>query len=296
MGTTLLHHAHVGLVWSNMLTLTGHYMYTWTKDAMRTGMNGVASAPDGKSTWANTKAVNAKDGSMQVLGVDLKLDGGWLGDGYIGFSSIKCSNAGVLMDTMEVIHSQGGWQFTNNYLGDRGTGTVNSIGFQYTFSLAAFMLRPQAWWGQGADLTLQVFGMYNSISGIEAEGVVSNAGKVAGTDGYGTKKFKTGGQLLYTPLPFFSVGARLDLVQPNLDNSTHNFTVISPRLVFRTDFVTHEMVIIQYQYYSYGSWYNDPTFTTVKAAMPYPYGGGGPLFFPTGPDKHTITIAASMWW
>jgi hypothetical protein len=299
MGTTLLHHLHVGAVVNNMFTLTGHYMYTWTKDTMRTGMNGAGSdvTPDKSSTWANSKVNNAKDGSMQILGVDLKMDGGYLGDGYIGFSSIKCKNAGVLMDTIEVLHSQGGWQFTNNFLGDRGNGTVNSIGFQYTFSLAAFMLRPQAWWGQGSDLTLQVFGMYNLISGVDNSGIVSNAGQVSGADGYGTKKFKAGGQLLYTPLPFISIGTRFDMVQPNLDNSNHNFMVFSPKLVFRTDFVTHEMVILQYQYYSYGSWYNyNGNFTQQKASMPYPYGGGGPLFFPGNPDKHTFTIAASMWW
>ena len=307
-GTTLLHHAHAGLLWANMLTLTGHYMYAWTKDAMRTSMNGTGGAgqatvpkpntlpeaPQLDSSWSGTSSVNARDGSMRVLGADLRLDGGWMGIGYLGFSSIKCSNAGVLMDAIEVIHSQGGWQLTNNYLGAAGNGTINSIGFQYTFSLAAFLLRPQTWWGQGRDLTVQVFGMYNTITGLS-----SDSTDIKGTDGFGTRKLKLGGQTLYTPLPYLSFGARFDYLKPNMDNSTHNFWVVSPRLIFRTEFVTHEQIIIQYQYYSYGSWYTTRGFGTSfvnPATLPSPYGGTGPLFYPTQPDKHTITIAASMWW
>jgi hypothetical protein len=295
MGTTLLHHAHVGAVYMNMLTLTGHYMYTWTKDAMRTNANAALVAGPTSDTDPTlackapicTNLYNAADGSMRILGVDLKLDGGWMGDGYIGFSSIKAANAGVLSDAIEVLHSQGGWQFTNNYFGNRGNGTVNSLAFQYTFSLAAFMMRPQAWWGQGSDLTLQVFGMYNRISGLG-----STAQTITSTDGFGTKKFKVGGQALYTPWTILSIGARFDYLQPNMDNSTHNFWVVSPRLVFHTAFVTHEQVILQYQFYSYGDWYyNDP-----QRSLPSPYGGNGPQFVPGRPDRNTVTIAANMWW
>ena len=220
------------------------------------------------------------------------------------------------MDAIEVIHSQGGWQFTNNYLGAAGNGTINSIGFQYTFSLAAFLMRPQAWWGQGADLTLQIFGMANFISGITSAFPGNNVpplpnstdpnngwaapsggaygGWIKGPDGFGTKKFKAGAQALYTPWAVMSVGARFDYVEPNLDNSTHNFWVVSPKLVFHTQFVTHEQVILQYQYYSYGSWYKNTA--NNMNSLPFPYGGGGPQFYPAHPDSHTVTIAASMWW
>jgi hypothetical protein len=274
MGTTMLAHAHIGGVFANMLTLTGHAIYTWTSDAMRTDLN---SSDSGK-----------RDGSMRVLGVDLRLDGGWLGDGYLGFSSIKTTNVGVLSDTVEVMHSQGGWQYQANYTGgpfSLGDSTVNSIGFQYTFSLAAFLLRPQVWWGQSADFTVQVFGMYNSISSVAAEDEqeMSLLGK---------HKLKLGTQLLYTPLPFMSAGIRFDSVQPNLDDSTHNFWVLSPRLILHTAFVTREQVMIQYQYYSYGSWYtNSPT-----NSLPFPYGQTGNLWTPLQPDKHTFTVSASMWW
>ena len=280
MGTTLLAHGHVGGVFAQVLTLTGHYMYSWTKDAMRTDINAIPEEQDGPGA-----PYAARDGSMRILGVDLRLDGGWLGDGYLGFSSIKTGNVGALSDTIEVIHSQGGWQYQANYTSSHGDSTVNSIGFQYTFSLAAFLRRPQEWWGQGPDFTIQVFGMYNSISGLAASDEQTMAA-------LGKSKLKLGTQLLYAPLTFMSGGVRFDSVQPNMDDRTHDFWVLSPRLIFRTEFVTREQVMIQYQYYWYGSWYaNNPT-----ASLPFPYGQSGNLWVPVQPDKHTFTIAASMWW
>jgi hypothetical protein len=59
-----------------------------------------------------------------------------------------------------------------------------------------------------------------------------------------------------------------------------------------TAFVTREQVMIQYQYYSYGSWYtNSPT-----NSLPFPDGQTGNLWTPLQPDKHTFTVSASMWW
>jgi hypothetical protein len=314
-GTTLLAHGHIGAIFSNMLTATLHLMYTWTADDARTSLNGqktVSGVNPEDNVWGTadrggTSAANARDGSMRIIGLDLKLDGGWMGDGYVGFSSIKAKNAHVLQDTIEVLHSQGGGQFANNYLGDKGDGTVNSFGFQYTFSLAAFMMRPQAWWGQGADFTAQVFGIYTWITGIGEVLPSTYFAGITGPDGQGAKKLKVGTTLTYTPLPTVSFALRVDRVQPNMSNDTHTFNVFSPRIILRTEFVTHEMITFQYQYYNYGSWYNKQ-FNGESGSggkmpdgmpfpgLPYPYGQAGNLYNPGQIDKHTFTIAASMWW
>jgi hypothetical protein len=127
--------------------------------------------------------------------------------------------------------------------------------------------------------------MLNHISDIAAadEATMSAQGKT---------KLKMGTQLLYTPLPCMSIGERTDWVQPNMSDNTHSFWVWSPRLIFRTEFVTHEQVTIQYQYYNYGSWYT----SNPVGSLPYPYGQAGNLWVPLQPDRHTFTIAASMWW
>jgi len=64
------------------------------------------------------------------------------------------------------------------------------------------------------------------------------------------------------------------------------------RLIFRTEFVTHEQVTIQYQYYSYGSWYT----SNPVGSLHIPTAQAGNLWVPLQPDRHTFTIAASYVW
>jgi hypothetical protein len=267
-GATLLHHLHVGASYAQIATLTGHYMLTWTQDGRATGQT--------------------PDASMRVIGADLRLAGGWMGDGYLGFSSAKGENLNYLGDTLELIHSQGGWQFTQNYLGGDGYGTVNTLALQYTFSVAAFLTRPQAWWGDGADLTIQVNAMYNTISGGEVDGAGNRLDAVVNfRDANGRDKLKWGGQILYTPLPLLSFGLRADLVNPNMDDATQSFAVFAPRAIIRTRFVTHEQVLIQYAMYSY----------KANTRLPYPFDGPGATNPSMGKrDSGVFTIAASMWW
>ena len=63
------------------------------------------------------------------------------------------------------------------------------------------------------------------------------------------------------------------------------FGVFSPRLIFRTDFVTHEQILVQYSRYFYDG----------PAASMYPYntqaGAGG---IP-GSDKNAFQVAAIIW-
>jgi hypothetical protein len=294
MGTTMLAHGHVGAMYQEMLTLTGHVIYTWTMDAMRTDLNSATTPADQvPANYASPDTtpptgLGARDGHLLILGADLRLDGGWMGLGYLGYSHDRAVTVGVLQDTIETMHSQGGWQYAANFTGKSvGNGTLDSIGLQYTFSLAAFLLRPQAFWGQGSDVTVQVFGMYNHISGLDK--LDEPLMKLQGKD-----KLKWGVQGLYTPFAVMSGGLRFDRVQPNMDDSTHTFMVLSPRLIFRTAFVTHEQIQIQYQYYMYGDWYTKAYNTYYS--LPYPYGQIGNLWKPLQPDKHTFTIAASMWW
>lgn len=255
-GSTLLHHAHLGLGFRDMFTVTGHYINTWTRD--------------------NRATMGDPDGNIRVMGGEIKLINSYFGQGYLGFSNLKATNAVVVSDSLEVLHSQGGWQLTNNYFGGNGTGSMNTILFQYRFSLAAFLLRMPQWWGDGSDVVATVFGMYNSIS---TENTPQNGG--------GDKRFKSGLDVLYTPLPVIGFGGRVDLVQPDLDNSRKSFTVLSPRIVLRTNYVTHEQVIIQYQRYLY----NDET------ALPFPFEGPGATFPAMGyRDKGVLTISATMWW
>jgi hypothetical protein len=93
-----------------------------------------------------------------------------------------------------------------------------------------------------------------------------------------------------------------------MDNNEQTFYVFSPRLVFRSEFVTHEAVVLQYSYYKYGAAYTDPVksagtagSTTDPGVMPWPYGqygtwSIGSAGLNTVPDKHVVSLWAQMWW
>jgi hypothetical protein len=286
-GTNMLAHLHAGAVISGVLTAQAHYIGSFVKDKRwNVGTTGGTSG-----TYPADGTVPGY-GYIQIAGIDFKLDGGWMGDGYLGYSYIKAKNALTINDSIEVLHSQGGWQFTQNYFptayaaGAGGDGEIHTVAGQYTFSLAGFMMRPRPFWGQAADITIRPFFMFNKVTGTPA-----------GVDN--VTKFKGGLDVLYSFMPMMAAGLRGDVVNPNMDNSEQTFYVISPRLLFRSEFVTHEAIVLQYSFYKYGAAYTDPA--KSDAVMPWPYGQYGTWSIGasglnTQPDKHVVSLWAQMWW
>ena len=230
--------------------------------------------------------------SIWIGGGDVKLLGGVLGDGYVGYSHLSATNALYLADAIEVLHSFGGWQLHDNYFGPPGgvqqvTGSIDSVEVQYSFSFGQLFHYPQAFWGDGPDLIGTVFGMYNHVKAPEAPG-------------YSLNKLKFGTEWTYVPLPWLGLGARYDVVEPNLDISGESFSVISPRIIFRTAFVTHEQVMIQYSRYFYGSDYapgltpNGATTPGIVSGSQFPY-NSQPGASQLGVDKNAAQIAAIIW-
>src|SRR5207253_871381 len=141
----------------------------------------------------------------------------------------------------------GGWEFKGNYFGrfDPRTGmkplddsgTVDSVLLEYTFSVGQLVRYPLRFGGNGPDLLATVFGMFNSVT----------------SDTQSGKRLKYGAELLYTPLDVLALGARFDFVQPNLDDRTESFAVLSPKVILRTSFLSHERVELQYSRYFLGA-------------------------------------------
>lgn len=287
-GTNILLHGHAGVVLQGIWTLQAHYIGSFVKDKRwNVGTSG------GTPTLADQMYVPGY-GYIQVAGADLKLNGGWLGDGYIGYSYLKTKNAYVVNDSIEVLHSQGGWQLAHNFfpsLAD-SNGSIHTIGGQYTFSLAGFMMRPRPFWGQAADIIIRPYGMLNFV-------------RTSAANGGNITKLKFGLDFTYSFMPMMAAGFRFDTVNPKMSDSTQTFRVLSPRLTFRSEFVTHEAIVLQYSYYFYNSSYTDPG--RSGGVMPWPYGQYGTLNIDNGydssgsglnmqPDKHVVSLWAQMWW
>jgi hypothetical protein len=245
-GFTLLDHAHVGVEWKDRFVLNGHYLVAWSHDdrAQATLMgNGNPSGPYG---------------SMTVLGGEARLLGGFVGDLYLGYSHIDTRNVTIVGPAIEVLHSAGGGGHNSlngiydNFYGSSGDGDghIDTVQAGYDFSLAALLRKirsPDAppWAGDGPDLKLSVFAMASAV-GAEPASVSPFSGHRP-IDG--TVKLKYGADFLANVLPWFGFGVRADYVQPDSHDAYQSFGVVSPRLVFRTAFVTHEEITAQYSHY-----------------------------------------------
>jgi hypothetical protein len=247
-GTQLVHHGHVMLSIGDNLSIGAHYITTWTSDA---------------------RAMGERDGRITTLGLDAKLIDSRFGDAYLGYSHLDSENPLRVGEGLEALHSIAGWNLRDNYFGQMstGSGAIDTVLFQYTLSIAKYLLYPEPFWGQGPDIVVSLFGMYNHVS--------SDEPLFAGA----TSKLKWGAEATYTPLGFLGISARFDRVQPDLSDNTIAFSAISPRIVLRSEFVTHEQILIQYTHYFYGE---NVTPAWPNAALP--------------PDPDGFMISAIMWW
>lgn len=247
-GSTLLHHAHVGLGIGSHLTVALHYLTAWTDDA---------------------EEVDEIDGRISNFGADAKLVETKYGDAYLGFSHILSQDPLRVAGAFETLHSFEGWNLRDNYFGEEatGSGTIDTVLAQYSFSLSRYLWAPEEFYGQGPDLMLSVFGMFNHVAS-------NDPMFTAPTD-----KLKLGGEVKYTPKSWLGFDLRYDMVQPNLDDRSDGFHVISPSVVLHSKFASNEEVVIGYSGYLNGR--------NVKAAYPDEL---------RAPDRHLLRISALMWW
>ena len=280
--STFVAHGHVGASYKKMVLIGAHLIYTFANDSERAGGYRMSSMPFFGRDPASPRP------HITIWGADVKLLGGVLGDGYLGYAHLDARNAEYLGDAIETIHSFGGWQLHDNYFGAPGqfgassgtNGKIDTILFQHVFSFGQLFRYPQAFWGDGPDLIASLFAMFNKVSDAQ----IGN---------YNHSRFKAGAELTYLPLPWFGVGGRYDVVDPNLDDTTQNFSVFSPRIILKSAFVTHEQILIQYSRYFYGA---------NAASSQFPYNGGADFNYPhnsagqpLGADKNAFTFAAIIW-
>jgi hypothetical protein len=300
-GFTLLNHLHVGASYKKMLDVNFHYLVAWAQDARVTS---------GTAIQSGYVAAGVPDGKEDVAGIEARFTGGVAGEIYVGYSHVGAQHVQEVGPALEVISSLGGYGqagtgpsgsyygpngLMDNYLGtcpkctpnQVGTGSIDSVLVQYDYSFGLLwrkLKNPNAgFWGDGPDVTLAVFGLYQAVSSTDTSGINPLLGD-------GVKKLKYGGDLVFNMISWFGVGVRGDLVQPTSLDAHQSFGVLSPKLIFRSKFVTHEEITAQYSHYWYGS--------DVAPQPPYgtPPSAPGAPFTGYPPDANVFGIKATMWW
>ncbi|MEE9384366.1 MAG: hypothetical protein V3V08_13260 [Nannocystaceae bacterium] len=297
---TLLNHAHLGVKYRQLVDVNFHYLTAWAAEEDRDFESPLASE------------ANPPDGRMTVLGPDFRFNGGKFGSLYAGASWIKLNHARTVGSSIEVIHASGGGNFTlglvHNYLEgpvpgydnneSNGNGEILTVLVQADHSVQR-LLQGDDFWGQSRDLGLRVYTMWNKV---KSDAAAMN----------GVKKFKYGAQVYFSALKWLGGSIRYDRVQPNSNIAEQSFSVLSPRLLFRTDWITHEEVGVQYSRYLYNVRECDEDAEGVDLAMclqppaaaNLPEGLGAPGDSEAGirsaplapPDVNTFSLQAKIWW
>jgi hypothetical protein len=302
-GFTLLNHVHAGVSYKKLIDFNLHYLSAWAQDYRAVGI---------------TPGVTT-DGHIDVYGGEATLKMGPVGGRlYAAYSHIQATNPQAVGPVIEAVHSLGGGNFENgsgildNFLGcnlgpgsgmsnpatgfcetAQGSsgathGSVDSVEVQYEYGLGTLIKRladSSAQW----DAYLALFGMYSQVSSSLQPGNGAN-GTGSLLLGDGVQKLKYGAELIITPLPWLGFGARGDIIQPTNLDKEQSFWVISPKIILKTKWQTHEEVTIWYSHYQYGlNVLPQPPNGTMN-----PQSAGSPGPFP--PDANVVGIKGTIWW
>ncbi|HLV64337.1 MAG TPA: hypothetical protein VKY73_00930 [Polyangiaceae bacterium] len=254
VGTSFVNHVHAGVNYRRFATLGAHYMMAWSQDDRATGTLG-------------------PDGSIRVLGADLRLNLSRFGHLYVGVARTEADHARTVGRILEVLNTRGGAGLMEHYIGENsnGNGELVTVGAQYDLSIGKLVSYPVPFSGDGPDLFVSLFGMQTSVTSEDPAQ-------------HGKLKRKLGFEGTYSFLSWLAASLRYDRVDPNVDDQRESFAVVSPRLIFRTDWQATDQVVLQYSRWLYGS--------TTRVRTGYP-----PREDVTAtPDADTLTLTASMWW
>ncbi|MFZ5891765.1 MAG: hypothetical protein ACOY0T_11980 [Myxococcota bacterium] len=257
VGGGLINHLHAGVSYKTLGTLAGHYFQAFTQD--------------------ERASLNQPDGKIRISAADLRLNLARFGHFYAAYSHVNARYSTSVGRLVEVLNARGGPGLDDNYFSTlspgsgTGTGKLDIIGGQYDLSIGRLVSYPVAFLPDGPDLFVSLFGMYTSVSSPKAYND-------------GIKKMKYGVEATYSFLPWLAVSGRYDRVTPNMDDERYSFAVVSPRIIFRTGWASHDQVVL-----GYSRWFNGSR-TTVRTGSP-PHDD-----ITIVPDEHMLSLSASMWW
>jgi hypothetical protein len=264
VGTTFVNHAHLGLGFKKFVTLGAHYMTAWSQDDR-----------------ANVGPLNP-DGRINLFGGEARFTMGRFGHLYVGGTLVKADNAASVGRTIEVLNTRGGPGLMQNYLGPNsgGTGKLTIFGAQYDLSLARLLRYPELFTGDGPDIFVSLFAIQSKVNSNDTSVDASTNREIWDN----VTKRKVGAMGSYSLLPWLAATVRYDRVQPNVDDNSKTFSVISPALIFRTGWQSHDQIALQYSH-----WF-DGANTNVRSGNP-PMEDHSIV-----PDKDVLSLSASFWW
>jgi hypothetical protein len=330
-GFTMVPHAHAGVSYKKIIDFNAHIIYALSQDARveNVPLGGDGVAGEGPVSPANPID---PDGHIGVTGAEVRFSGGVFGELYAGYSHVFAAEAQEVGPAIEPISSLGGYSggpgqpgsavpaamgvspttdyygpngIVDNYLGScpkctaaqLGTGQIDTVLVQYDFSFGYLWRKTKNhnadFRGDGPDVRMSLFGEYQSVSSTD---VGTNGMPENPLVGDGVKKLKYGTDIVVSPVPWLGLGVRADYVQPTNKDLHESFGVLSPKIIFRSSYLSHEEVTAQYSHYFDGA---DVMPQGPNGPLPFSGGPGcapNPSWTCSVPDKNVFGVKATMWW
>jgi hypothetical protein len=264
-GSSFVHHGHLGLGYGRWALAGLHYLRAWSQDDRANPSLTPNAAPDG---------------SIDIYAADLRLELGRFGHAYGAASYTKARYAGTVSRVISVLNTQGGQGLIDNYFGPLsvGNGNLTTIGFQYDLSIGKLVSYPIPFSGDGPDLFVSAFGMITHVQSDDTQ--YDSNGRFYN----GVTKRKIGVLASYSVLSWLALTTRYDQVDPDTQDRTFSFAVLSPGVIFRSDWTSTDQIVLQYSH-----WF-DGGHTLVRVGDP------PREYIGAVPDGDMISLSASMWW
>jgi len=261
--SSFVHHAHAGLaVEGDVPFVFGlHYLYDFAQDERD-------QIDDPKTPFINEGL--RPDPNMTVLGADVRMINNYLGNGAIAVAYADATYA-QLLTGMTFYGANTGELLTKRLLGQQGGGTGKLLiaGAEYNFSLGKYLWHPRAFWGDGPDLIASVFANFGAV--LESRDPSFE----------GRKLYKFGAEVTYRCLSWLAISGRYDRVAPNSKDTEESFHVISPKLILRSNWNSHEQVTLSYTRWFYGA---------------HTHGEAPNDFTREELDNQMLALTFGMWW
>jgi hypothetical protein len=271
-----VHHEHVGFLLKGEMQVQGalHYFYNWSQDDRNALMteqipgDPTSLRPGDDTQTPGIDEGHPKDGHIHELAADLRVLGGRYGYFAMAGAYVKGSNSSQLTG----LNTYGGTgvRLFKDWWGQNsgGNGTLAVFGAEYTLSIGTLVRYPQAFWGEGPDLIGMV--SFHHAQTTSPDPAFNDRAR---------NKFAT--EWTYRFLSWFGIGARFDRVQPNSKDPEESFSVITPKLYFKSNWTSHELVTVQYAKWFYGA------HSAAQGTDPVTHS-----FL----DDQMLSVSFGMWW
>lgn len=249
--STILQHAHAGIVYQNWLTLRAHWVGAQGTDEREYLYPGA----EGQQQFA-TSPSGPQNGRVDVAALEARVVKYPLGEFGLSGALYAFDKAHAVQDGMwwGIGWTKGAQDLVRTYLGSQGeaTGTVGAISAQYDLSIAQLLWAPRPFTGNAPDIRLGVAGLYHKT-------MQTDDARYANADGFmlGTEAFyqmlswfgatlRAYGEERDTDTTVLQGGDSVVVYDVSADVKHLAIYSISPGIAFRSDWQSQDRIELAY--------------------------------------------------